>query len=370
MWKVLTAAVIAVLVIWEPRAALSSLGGAACGVWATLALLQLTLLIGALLFRVRVSLVVIGVGSEVRTWTRPERRVVLRTVPLLVSVGVTSIRTPVRPRLWLCSLLSVLITAAAVAVPWFALTEPFPRGVAIGGTAVLVNALVPRRGAGVTSPGWFLFALPRLTGRPAAELDATPLVTRISDAVHEGHLDEAEKLAGELLAEHPTLLVAIGSRISVLTMRGRYAEALHLVSSLVGRTDLTPRDMAFVMAEMASSTANAMEAGQLPAEIGMGAAHRAIEGAIELGYPRYRACGTLAQLALLTGDHAKALDLGVQAKHTSQSSLGRADALATIARAHMAAGNNAAARETLTEAETLAPWAPRVAETSARLHIT
>ncbi|MEU5695216.1 hypothetical protein [Actinosynnema sp. NPDC020468] len=370
MWKVLTALVVLVLVAWEPGAALPSLGGAVVGGLGTAAALQVGLLVGALVCRVRVSLVVVGVGGELRTWTRPHLRVVVRSVPVVLSVGLTSVRAPVRPRLWAASLVAVLLTVGALATAWFHLDAAFPRGVAVAGLAVVVDSLVPRRGAGVTTPGWFLFALPRLTGRAAAEMDATPMVNEVSDAVAVGELDRAEEIAGRLLAAHPTLLVAIGSHVGVLTMRGRHAEALHTVSQLVGRTDLTPRDMAFVMAQMASSTANALEAGQLPVEIGLGAAHRAIDGAIQLGYPRHRANGTLAQLALVEGDAAKALELGTQAKHSSENGLGRADALATVARAQMLGGDNAAARETLGEAEALAGWAPRVAETSARLNVT
>ncbi|MBW4716535.1 hypothetical protein KZQ38_05130 [Saccharothrix sp. SC076] len=371
MWKVLAALVVIGLVVREPGAWAASLVGAACGLLAGMALLQLGLLAGAAVWRVRVSSLVIGVGGEVRTWNSPRRRVVLRNVPLILSVGLTSVRAPVRRRLWLTSLTSVLITGLAVAATWVLLAgSPLGRGVALASSAVLLHGLLPRRGAGGTSAGWFLFRLPRLTGRVVEEYEATPMVNEVSDALAVGDLDRAERVAAELVATHPTLLVAIGSQVAVLTMRTRYAEALHLVSKLVGRTDLDQRDMAFVMAEMASSTANAMEAGQLPVEVGMGAARRAADGAVQLGYPKYRCTGTLAQLALLEQEPDRAIELATQAKHTSESALGRADALATIARAQMAAGDNAAARRTLTEARALAEWLPRVAETAARLSIS
>ncbi|WP_367136065.1 hypothetical protein [Saccharothrix sp. HUAS TT1] len=374
MWKVLTGLVLVVLVLWRPSVA--SFGGAACGAWAALAVLQVGLLLGALLFGVRVPLVVIGVGGELRTWTRPHLRVVWRTVPLLVSVGLTSVKPPVRRRLWLTAATAALLCAAVVVVAWSGALvwsdgdRPFARGFAVAGTAVLLNGLWPRRGAGTTSPGWFLFALPRLSGRTAAEYEATPLVNQVSDALEVGDLDRAESIADELVERHPTLLVAVGARIAVLTLRSRYGEALQLVSGLVGRTDLEPRDMAFVLAEMASSTANAVEGGQVPAEVGVPTAKRAVDGAVGFGYPRYRCTGTLAQLALLEGDHAVALALATQARATSESALSRADALATMARAQMAAGDNAAARATLVEARELAGWMPRVAETTARLDVT
>ncbi|MER5260601.1 hypothetical protein ABTZ99_00795 [Actinosynnema sp. NPDC002837] len=374
MWKALTGLALVVLVVWRPGVA--TFGGAAVGTWAVNVALQLGLLAGARLFHVRVPLVEIGVGGEIRTWTKPHLRVVWRTIPLLMSVGLTSIKAPVRRRLWLTGLTSAVVAAVVVAVAWLGALgwsdadQPFLRGFAVAGTAVLLNGLWPRRGAGTTSPGWFLFALPRVSGRTAAEYEATPLVNEVTDALEVGDLDRAEALADELVERHPTLLVAIGARSSVLTLRARYGEALHLVSGLVGRTDLEPRDMAFVLAAMAGSTANAVEGGQLPADVGVPAAKRAADGAMKFGYPRHRCTATLAQLALIEHDHATALALATQAKATSETGLARADALATIARAHMAAGDNAAARASLVEAEQLAGWMPRVAETTARLNIT
>ncbi|MEV1116499.1 hypothetical protein AB0I91_15620 [Actinosynnema sp. NPDC049800] len=374
MWKALTGLALVVLVVWRPGVA--TFGGAAVGTWAVNVALQLGLLAGARLFHVRVPLVEIGVGGEIRTWTKPHLRVVWRTIPLLMSVGLTSIKAPVRRRLWLTGLTSAVVAAVVVAVAWLGALgwsgadQPFLRGFAVAGTAVLLNGLWPRRGAGTTSPGWFLFALPRVSGRTAAEYEATPLVNEVTDALEVGDLDRAEALADELVERHPTLLVAIGARSSVLTLRARYGEALHLVSGLVGRTDLEPRDMAFVLAAMAGSTANAVEGGQLPADVGVPAAKRAADGAMKFGYPRHRFTATLAQLALIEHDHATALALATQAKATSETGLARADALATIARAHMAAGDNAAARASLVEAEQLAGWMPRVAETTARLNIT
>ncbi|MEU4762586.1 hypothetical protein AB0H12_04990 [Actinosynnema sp. NPDC023794] len=374
MWKALTGLALVVLVVWRPGVA--TFGGAAVGTWAVNAALQLGLLAGARLFHVRVPLVEIGVGGEIRTWTKPHLRVVWRTIPLLMSVGLTSIKAPVRRRLWFTGLTSAVVAAAVVAVVWLGALvwsdadQPFLRGFAVAGTAVLLNGLWPRRGAGTTSPGWFLFALPRVSGRTAAEFEATPLVNQVTDALEVGDLDRAEALADELVERHPTLLVAIGARSAVLTLRARYGEALHLVSGLVGRTDLEPRDMAFVLAAMAGSTANAVEGGQLPADVGVPAAKRAADGAMKFGYPRHRCTATLAQLALIEHDHTTALALATQAKATSESGLARADALATIARAHMAAGDNAAARASLVEAEQLAGWMPRVAETTARLNIS
>ncbi len=380
----LTAVVVVVLAVWRPGVAV--FGGAAVGAWAVYALVSGGLLVGALLCGVRVSLVVVGVGGEVRTWTRPGRRVVWRTVPLVVAVGLTSVKAPVRWRLWGAAVTAAVGVGAVVVAAWGAADwgaggwgwagssgEPgwreFWLGFAVAGTAVVGNALWPRRVPGMTSIGWFLFALPRLAGRPLEEYEAMPLVTRVTDALAVGRLDEADAVSAELLERHPGLLVAAGARIATLTLRTRYAEALQLVTSMVGRRDLEPRDMAFVLAQMAGSTVNAVEAGLVPRDVGLPAAKRALEGAVQLGYPRYRCASALARVALLEGDHATALTLADQAGQTSEDGLDRADALATLARAQMAAGDNAAARATLVEAERLAGWLPRVVETGARLNI-
>ncbi|MFD7653126.1 hypothetical protein ACFV4N_04000 [Actinosynnema sp. NPDC059797] len=371
VWKVLAGVVLVVLAVWRPGVA--SVGGAAVGWWAVLAAVQVGLLVGALVAGVRVSLVVIGVGGEVRTWTRPGRRVVLRNVPLLMSVGLTSVREPVRVRLWCTALVAAVVLGAVVGAAWVAAAgeagSGFWRGFAVAGSAVAVNALWPRRRPGTTSVGWFLFSLPRLEGRPLEEYEATPLLNRVTDAIAVGDLDRAEALADELVERYPALLVSTGARVAVLSLRTRYLEALQVVSGLAGRQDLGPRDMAFVMAQMAGSTVNALEGGLVPLEVGVPAVRNSLDGAVKLGYPRYRCAGTLARLALLEDDHATAFTLANQARQTSEDGLDRADALATMARAQMASGDNAAARATLAEAEQLAGWLPRVAETSARLNI-
>jgi hypothetical protein len=367
VWKWLSGVVLVVLVVWRPE--VWSVVGAAVGGWGALVLVQVGLVVGALVAGVRVSLVVIGVGGEVRTWTRPGRRVVWRTVPLLVSVGLTSVRAPVRWRLWWTGLVAALLLLAAVGGAWAGSGHDFWRGSAVAGTAVAVNALWPRRRPGTTSVGWFLFALPRLTGRPLEEYEAMPAVHEVTDAIAVGDLDRAEAASEGLLARHPDLLVAVGARVAVLTLRTRYVEALQLATAVGRRKDLGPRDMAFVMAQVAGSTVYAVEAGVLPAEMGVPMVRNALDGAVRLGYPRYRCAGTLARLALLEDDHATAYALANQARQTSEDGLDRADALATMARAQMASGDNAAARATLVEARQLAGWLPRVAETGARLDV-
>ncbi|WP_245886565.1 hypothetical protein [Umezawaea tangerina] len=349
---------------------LTGLAGALLGLTLQLAALQLGTLLGALAWRLKIRHIIIGVGTELRAWTTPRIRVVLRSLPVVIMVGARSIHPPVRRRLWLTGTTSALVGAATAAATWLLATGPLSYGLAIGATTCLLHELIPRRSAGTTSPGWFLFSLPRLKGRAAAEMDATPLVNDVVEAVRAADLDKADVTLARLVEAHPSLLMTTGAQATVLNIRGRYAEALHLLSALVGRPDMEPRDMALVLAEMAGATACAVEAGQLPLEIGLPAGTRAAEGAIGFGLPRYRLTGTLAQLALLRGDTAEALSLARQSADSSTDGLGRADSLATAARAQMAAGDNAAARTTLAEAESLAAWLPRVATTSARLKIT
>jgi hypothetical protein len=348
--------------------------GALVGLLAELAALQVGMLVGALACGVRVHHLVVGVGAKVREWNPPGRRVVLRALPVLVQVGIGPNRAPVRPRMWgaaLCSALLGLLVAALLmtTAPLDAGGGAFGVGLALGGGAAFLHALPPRRGPGFTTTGWFLFRLLGLTGRPAAELDAAPLVAATTDALDRGDLAVADRESERLLAEHPALRTAVGARAAVLSALGRYGDGLRLVSALIAGPGQEPREVAIVLAGMAGLTAAAVEAGELPAEVGVPAAQRALDGARELGYPSYRLTGTLGLIALVTGDPATAARLAEQGAELGDSPLGRADDLATVARAHMAAGDNAAARAALARAESLAGWLPRVRTTRERLDI-
>jgi ATP/maltotriose-dependent transcriptional regulator MalT len=113
-----------------------------------------------------------------------------------------------------------------------------------------------------------------------------------------------------------------------------------------------------------------VEAGQLDAELGLSTASSALDNAATLGYPNYRLNGVRALLALLRGEHDEAIELATRAAGSGDNLLVRADDLATLARAHMASGDNRTARTVLTEAEKLASWWPRVAGTRSRLEVT
>src|SRR5690242_18351311 len=99
------ASIIAIVVI-EPNASGVSTGllGAVFGVLLGLAALQAGMLAGALLAGVVVHRVVIGVGPRLVEWGTAARPVVLRAVPLFLSVSVGPGRGPVRLRMWAAAL--------------------------------------------------------------------------------------------------------------------------------------------------------------------------------------------------------------------------------------------------------------------------
>ena len=112
-----------------------------------------------------------------------------------------------------------------------------------------------------------------------------------------------------------------------------------------------------------------VEAGQLDRETGLSTAALALENAETLGYHAIKLLGVRAQLALLGGDAATAVTLARQAAEATDEPLVRANDLATLTAAHMAAGDNAAARDSLAKAEALVPWLPRVTALRRRLSI-
>jgi len=353
----------------DPRAAALGLLGAPVGMLAALAALQLGMLGGAVAFGARVHRVVIGVGGLVREWRTPRRSVLLRAFPVLLSLSVGPGRAPVRLRLWLCGLCSALLGAAAVAGLWLAAGGSFGRGAALGATATVVHALVPRRSAASTSTGWQLIGLPMLPAEDVAELAAAGLADEALWAVNAGDLATAETVARRLEAEYPDLRSTIRTRVTVLEARGRYAEALTEVLRLVTDRRQSERDMAFTCAGLASIAALAAEDGAVPADVLLPIARDAVGDAVRLGYPPYQLHGTNAVLALVEGRPQCAADLARSAIAVTDHALSRADDLATLARALMATGDNAAAREAVDRAEAIAAWWPRVAATRARLRV-
>jgi hypothetical protein len=367
------ATVVAVVAIeWSVPAVLVGLLGAVAGVLGGLVALQLGMLGGALLLGVRVHRVVIGLGPRLAQWGTAARPCVLRAVPLALSVVVGPGRSPVRPRMWgaaLCSALVGVGAAGGAAALALRTDSALAHGLAITAGLAVAHGLVPRKTASSTSTGWMLLRLPRLRGRQVRQLEAAPLTVRAVDAAHSGDLETAERLAALLAESYPELRPAIAARIVVLQARGRYAEAMVLAVKLAAQLDQSPDEAAVSFAALAGLACTTVEAGQLDAELGLTTATTAMTNAETLGYPSYKLNGARALVALLRGNLDRAIALARLAAGTSDDVVGRADDLATLARAHMAAGDNRTARRVLGEAERLVPWWPRVAATRSRLEV-
>ncbi|SER60585.1 hypothetical protein [Actinokineospora terrae] len=343
--------------------------GALVGLLLGLMSLQVGMLVGAVLLGARVHKVVIGIGTRLVDWTTARRAVVLRAVPLLLSVSVGPGKAPARKRMWGAALCSAFAAIATVAATALAVSDGFSLGLAIACAAAVAHALVPRKLPGSTSTGWLVLHLPRMSGVQAQQLDAAPLVTATVDAVQDGELARASAMAAELSDRYPSLRTATAARVLVLQAQGRYAEALLQAMAIAGDTTQTPQEAAVSFAALAGLAYATVESGQLSAELGMGTADQALENAETLGYPTHRLDGCRALRELILGNTARAISLARHSANTTDDRLGRADDLATLARAHMAAGDNKAARTALTEAEQVVPWWPRVAETRTRLDI-
>jgi hypothetical protein len=356
----------------SPAGIASGLVGALAGVLAGLAALHLGLLAGAVLLGVGVQHVIIGLGPRLAEWGTAARPIVLRAVPLFLSVAVAPGRAPVRLRMWGAALLSLLAGVAAttvLAVSAFRAGMAFVSGAAITCALTVAHATIPRKTAGSTSTGWMLLRLPRLGARHVRQLEAAPLAGQAVDAAHAGDLVAAERLAARLAESYPDLRTALAARIVVLEARGRYAEAMVLAVKLASALDQDPHEAAVSFAALAGLACTTVEAGQLDSEVGLSTATTAIDNAEILGYPSHKLNGIRALLALLRGNLDRAISLARLAAGSGDDVLGRADDLATLARAHMAAGDNRTAREVLGEAEKLVPWWPRVAKTRSRLEV-
>ena len=365
-----TALVVTGTIAWTLSEFYLGLAGALVGLLLGVNAAQVGLALGAVLFGLRITHLIIGVGGELKSWTSAHRRIVLRNIPLLTTIGITGQKPGVRRRTVLTGAFAIVFCAAVAAASWLAIGSSFGKGLALATTACFLLHLVPVEKPTYTSLGWFVFSLPKLTGRPLAELEARPRVLAGMDAYERGDVDEAERIHEELEKDHSDLLTVVGLKVATACAREKYLDALQTVVGLTGRPDLGERELAFVMATTAGLAVYAVEAGQFPSEVGLETARTMLGNAYSAGYPKHRANGTLAIMALLEGDTAKARQLAGYAAEASETALNRADDLVTIARAWMADGNNAKARELAAEAHELAGWNPRVAATRARLEIS
>jgi tetratricopeptide (TPR) repeat protein len=361
-----------VVVEWSPGAVLTALAGAVTGFLAILAASQLGLLASVPLAGMRVHRVVIGIGPRLADWSRPARSFVVRAIPVIMVVGVRAARAPVRRRMWWSALCSAAAELAVVVLAawWAAGGGAFAHGFAIACVAEFVHALLPSRTATGTSTGWLLFRLPWVDDEQTRELEAAPLAGDAIEAAHRGDLATAERLAARLRETYPDLRSALAARIFVLEAQGRYAEAMILAVKVAADGRQQPDEAATSFAALAGLACVTVEAGQLDATLGLSTASNALENAATLGFPSYKLNGVRALHALLRGDLAEAVTLAGRAAEAGEDLLGRADDLATLARAHMASGDNRAARAAITEAERLAAWWPRVAGTRSRLEVS
>lgn len=372
-WLLAIVTVITVVTIeWSLSSIMVGLVGAVAGVLVALVGLQLGMLAGALILGVPVHRVVIGLGPRLFEWGSAARPVVLRAIPLFLSVSVGPGRAPVRLRMWgaaLCSLLTGVAVATLATVDAVGRDAAFAHGLAISCCLAVVHALLPRKTAGSTSTGWMLLRLHRLSERQVRQLEAAPLTGQAVDAAHNGDLAAAERMAARLAEAYPELRTAIAARIVVLEAQGRYAEAMVLAVKLASQLDQEPHEAAVSFAALAGLACTTVEAGQLDSELGLSTASQAMSNAETLGYPSHKLNGVRALLALLRGNLDRAISLARLAAGSGDDVIGRADDLATLARAHMAAGDNRTAREVVAEAEKLVPWWPRVAGTRSRLEV-
>jgi hypothetical protein len=368
---VVTLAAVATIVVVERSVlgAAAGLLGALTGGLAAVAASQFGLLTSVVVAGMTVQRLVVGVGPRVADWSSPNRIVALRAVPIMLSVSVRAARSPVRTRIWVSALCAFAFEVALAVAAILLAGGPFTRGFATAAVASLVLSLIPKRTATITSTGWLLFRLPWSGDNIARQMEAAPMIGRAVEAAHAGDVATAERLAALLREKYPDLRCALAARISVLEAQGRYAEAMILAVKLTTDTTSDPQQAASSYAALAGLACATIEAGQLDAEVGLSTASQAIENAAALGYPNHRLNGARAMVELLRGNLKEAITLARQAAGAGDDLLARADDLATLARAHMAAGDNRTARQIIGEAEKLAKWWPRVAKTRTRLEV-
>lgn len=364
----LATVVVVVLVEWSVWGAVVGLLGALVGGLAAVAASQFGLLASVVVARVSVRRLVVGVGPRVVDWSTPRRIVALRAIPIMMSVSVRATRTPVRLRLWVSALCAFTFEIALAVVALLLAGGPFSRGFAVATVSSLVLSLIPKNTATTTSSGWLVFRLPWVGKDLDRQMEAAPVIGRAVEAAEAGDLVTAERMAARLRETYPDLRSALAARISVLAAQGRYAEAMILAVKLTTDATTDPQQ-ASSLAALAGLACATVEAGQLDAEVGLSTASQAIENAAALGYPNHKLNGARAMVQLLRGNLHEAITLASLAADTGDDLLARADDLATLARAHMAAGDNRTAREIIGEAEKLAKWWPRVAKTRTRLEV-
>ncbi len=330
---------------------------------------QLGLLTGAVLFGLRVRHVVVGALRRVAAWRLGRVTVTLRLLPVVLASEIGPWRRPVVLRCWLAGVLSALAGLGAVAAGWLLADGPFGRGFVIAVTPFMLYKLWPRRAPLTTSTGWLLFGLPGMTGSRRAEFRAGASAARAHEALQAGDLERARARVDELTAEHPELNTTVSCRVSLHEARGDYGEAVALLLGHISSADLPARELSYNLAGLAGLAFSAVEAEQLPGDEVLPVAKKALHDASALGFPEFQLNGVHGLLALVEGDADEAVRRAKLGAEHATSPLSRADDLVTLARAHMARHDNAAAHRALAAAEEAAAWWPRVRALRTRLSV-
>jgi hypothetical protein len=343
--------------------------GALAGVIVLPMATQTGLLLGAVVFGLRVRQVVFGAMR--RVWSRKFAGVpiTIRVLPVVLSSEIGPWRRPVILRCWLAGLTSALAGVGVVAGSLSSVDTSFGRGFLIAAAPFLLFKLWPRRAPMATSTGWLLFGLPRMPDPARTEFRVGPVVAWAHDALRTGDITTAQNYVDELAAAHPDLGATVSCRVSLLEARGEYASAVTMLLGHLSSAEIGQRDLSYLLAALAGLAFSAVECGQLPAGEVLPVAKKALDDAVTLGFPPFHLSGTRALFALLEGDADEAARLAALSADHGTSELSQADDLATLARAHMARLDNAAAHEALRRAEGLAAWWPRVRQTRARLSV-
>lgn len=351
------------------RGAATAALGALVGVIVLPMATQAGLLLGALVFGLRVRQVVFGAMRRVWSGELAGVPITFRVLPVVLSAEIGPWRRPVILRCWLAGLASALAGMGVVVASVSSVDAPMGRGFLIAAAPFMLSKLWPRRVPMATSTGWLLFGLPRMPEPARTEFCVGPIAARAHDALLTGDITTAQNYVDELAAAHPDLNATVSCRVSLLEARGEYGSAVTMLLGHLRAAEITQREMSYLLAGLAGLAFSAVECGQLPREEVFPIARKALDDALALGFPSFHLSGTRAVLALLEGEADEAARLAALAADHSTSVLSQADDLATLARAHMARLDNAAAREALRQAEELAAWWPRVRETRARLSV-
>ncbi|WP_017973675.1 hypothetical protein [Actinopolyspora halophila] len=327
------------------------------------------LLLGSFLFGLRVRNVVIGAMRRVTSFRLGGVLVTVRALPVVLSSDIGPRREPVVTRCVLAAVSSTLAGLLVIGACLLVADSSFGHGLVLATTASMIHTLIPRRAPLNTSTGWLLFGLPRMSEPRRLEFRTGAHAAEAHALLQDGELDAAETVVDELAEIAPHARTTASCRATVHEARGEFDKATMLLLHTLSTHSPEAREMSYLLAGLAGLALAAVEAGQLPSADLTPTAEQALHDSVDLGFPRFELSGTFGLLALVNGETERATHLAELGTRHATSGTTRADNLATLARAHMARGDNVSARAALAEAEGLAAWWPRVRSTRQRLTI-